>query len=72
MGVKKPRPSAPAQSGELGELRSYQYKIGRFSFIVQYGAPTGAHDDLLAALLMAWHGISRHWLGGVALDLAPG
>jgi len=58
----------PAEFEELHrELSLYQYRLrsGR----IEYSAPSGQHDDLVAALAMAWY--ARRWVADNGLGAVP-
>lgn len=40
----------------LGELESYEMQVDDVTRHISYHAPSGAHDDTIIALALAWHG----------------
>jgi len=62
MAIEQGKLHIPAEHEILHhQLRIYEYKT-RFAGI-EYGAPQGEHDDAVAALAMAWHGVLKGWYG---------
>jgi hypothetical protein len=68
LAVEQRHIAIPAEFEELHrELSLYQYRLrsGR----IEYSAPSGQHDDLVAALAMAWY--ARKWAGDSGLGAVP-
>lgn len=57
----------------IDQLKCYRYKRGEMSNWIAYGAPSGMHDDHVAACMMGAYAIDQNWIsvgGGLPLSAA--
>lgn len=66
VAMQQRRISIPAEFKALIEqLKSYEFTYNEKTKWYNYGAPRGQHDDLLSALLMAWHFFDKGWANSI-------
>lgn len=72
LGIERGAVKIPDAAKELlAQVRLYRYAQSEMSKWIRFGAPSGEHDDLVAALIMAWWCKVQQWPGDPNSAIGP-